>query len=34
MSVYDHSLKAWDGSDVALEQFRGKVLVIVNTATA
>lgn len=33
MSVYDFTVKAQDGSDVSLESYRGKVLLIVNTAT-
>lgn len=33
MNAFDFNVKAQDGSDVALEQFRGKVLLIVNTAT-
>ena len=33
MNVYDFCVKAQDGSDVALSQFKGKVLLIVNTAT-
>ncbi len=33
MSIYDFTVKARDGSDVSLEQYKGKVLVIVNTAT-
>lgn len=33
MNVYDFTVKAQDGSDVALSQFKGKVLLIVNTAT-
>ena len=33
MSIYEYSVKAQDGSDVALEEYRGKVLLIVNTAT-
>ncbi len=33
MSVYDYTVKAQDGSDVSLAQFKGKVLLIVNTAT-
>ena len=32
-SVYDFSLKARDGSDVPLSNYKGKVLLIVNTAT-
>lgn len=33
MNVYDFCVKAQDGSDVALSQFKGKGLLIVNTAT-
>ena len=33
MSVYDYSVKAQDGREVALENYKGKVLLIVNTAT-
>ncbi len=33
MGIYDFKVKAQDGSEVSLEQYRGKVLVIVNTAT-
>lgn len=33
MNVYDFTVKAQDGSEVSLEQYRGKVLLIVNTAT-
>ncbi|MBR6037982.1 MAG: glutathione peroxidase [Candidatus Methanomethylophilaceae archaeon] len=32
-SVYDFSVKARDGSDVPLSNYKGKVLLIVNTAT-
>ena len=32
-SVYDFSVKARDGSDVSLSNYKGKVLLIVNTAT-
>jgi glutathione peroxidase len=32
-SVYDFSATAIDGTDVALEQYRGQVLLIVNTAS-
>lgn len=34
MSIYDFSVKDTKGSDVSLEQYKGKVLLIVNTATA
>lgn len=33
MSIYDFSFKAQDGSEVSMEQYKGKVLLIVNTAT-
>ena len=33
MSIYNFSVTARDGSQVSLEEFRGKVLLIVNTAT-
>lgn len=33
MNVYDFSVKAQDGSQVDLSDYRGKVLLIVNTAT-
>ena len=33
MSIYDYSVKAQDGSEVALSDYKGKVLLIVNTAT-
>ena len=33
MSVYDYSVKAQDGSEVSLADYRDKVLLIVNTAT-
>ncbi len=33
MNVYDFSVKAQDGSQVELSDYRGKVLLIVNTAT-
>lgn len=33
MNVYDFTVKAQDGSDIALSDYRGKVLLIVNTAT-
>ena len=33
MSIYDYKLIAGDGSEVSLEQYRGKVLLVVNTAT-
>lgn len=33
MSIYDFTVKAQDGSEVALSDYKGKVLLIVNTAT-
>lgn len=33
MGIYDYSVKAQNGDDVAMEGYRGKVLLIVNTAT-
>ena len=33
MSIYDYTVKAQDGSTVALSDYRGKVVLIVNTAT-
>ncbi len=33
MNVYDFTVKAQDGTEVALSDYRGKVLLIVNTAT-
>ncbi len=33
MSIYDFTIKAQDGSEISMEQYRGKVLLIVNTAT-
>ncbi len=33
MSIYDFSVKAMDGSEVSLADYKGKVLLIVNTAT-
>ena len=33
MSIYDYTFKAQDGSEVSMEQYKGKVLLIVNTAT-
>jgi glutathione peroxidase len=33
MNIYDLSVKAQDGSDVSLADYKGKVLLIVNTAT-
>lgn len=33
MGIYDFSVRAQDGAQVSLEAYRGKVLLIVNTAT-
>ena len=33
MSVYDYSIKTRDGEEVPMEQYKGQVLLIVNTAT-
>ena len=33
MSIYDFKVKARDGAEVSLSDYRGKVLLIVNTAT-
>ena len=33
MSIYDYKIKARDGSEISMEDYRGKVLMIVNTAT-
>lgn len=33
MNIYDFKVKAQDGSEVALSDYQGKVLLIVNTAT-
>ncbi|MBQ8505852.1 MAG: glutathione peroxidase [Clostridia bacterium] len=33
MSIYDFTVKAQDGSEVKLSDYKGKVLLIVNTAT-
>ena len=33
MNIYDFTVKAQDGSDVSLADYKGKVLLIVNTAT-
>ena len=32
-SIYDFTVKAKDGSEVSMEKYRGKVLLVVNTAT-
>ena len=33
VSIYNFNVKAVDGGDISMSQFRGKVLLIVNTAT-
>ena len=33
MSIYDFSFKAQDGKEVSMSEYKGKVLLIVNTAT-
>ena len=33
MNIYDFTVKAQDGSDVSLADYKGKVLLVVNTAT-
>lgn len=33
MNIFDFTVKAQDGSDVALSQFKGKTILVVNTAT-
>lgn len=33
MSVYDFTVRDWQGNEVSLDSYRGKVLLIVNTAT-
>lgn len=33
MGIYDFTVKARDGTDVSLSEYKGKVLLIVNTAT-
>ena len=33
MSIYDYSFKTRDGKEVSLKDYKGKVLLIVNTAT-
>lgn len=33
MNAYDFKVKKTDGSEVSLEEYKGKVLLIVNTAT-
>ena len=33
MTIYDYNVKAMDGTDVSMSDYKGKVLLIVNTAT-
>ena len=33
MSIYDYFVKDRDGNDIPMENYKGKVLLIVNTAT-
>ncbi len=33
-SLYDFTVKSWDGKDVSLKDYAGKVVLVVNTATA
>ena len=33
MAIYDYKVKKRDGSEISLEEYKGKVLIIVNTAT-
>ena len=33
MSIYEMTVKKTDGGDQALDEYKGKVLLIVNTAT-
>ena len=33
MGIYDYSFKAMYGSDISMADYKGKVLLIVNTAT-
>ncbi len=33
MSIYDIKIKAMDGSEISMSEYKGKVLLIVNTAT-
>ncbi len=33
MNIYDFTVKAQDGKDVSLSEYKGKVLLVVNTAT-
>ncbi|HOO28908.1 MAG TPA: redoxin domain-containing protein, partial [Lachnospiraceae bacterium] len=34
MNIYDFHVTARDGNEISLSQYKGKVLLIVNTATA
>ena len=33
MSIYDFKVKTRDGKEISLEDYKGKVILIVNTAT-
>ena len=33
MSIYDYTVKDYEGREVAMKEYEGKVLLIVNTAT-
>ena len=33
MSIYDYSVTKRDGGELSLEEYKGKVILIVNTAT-
>jgi len=33
MSIYDYKAKSIDGEEIKLEKYKGKVLLIVNTAS-
>ncbi len=33
MSIYDYTVKDAEGKDISLKEYKGKVLLIVNTAT-
>ena len=33
MSIYDYKVKDIDGNDVEMEEFRGKTLLVLNSAT-
>ena len=33
MSIYDYRIQKADGTEISMEEYRGKVLLIVNTAT-